>query len=131
MKTHKNLFSTITPFHNLLLAVKNAEKGKRFKPTVAPFLFHQERELARLQTELSDKTYLPSAYRTFTIIDPKERRISAAPFRDRVVHHALCNVIEPVFEKTFIRDSFANRKKKGTHKAIECNQQFAKLFPCV
>jgi retron-type reverse transcriptase len=79
---------------------------------------------------ISSKYKLPDGLCN-TIIDPKQRRISAAPFRDRVVHHVLCNLIEPVFEKTFIRDSFANRKKKGAHKAIECYQQFAKLFPCV
>jgi retron-type reverse transcriptase len=62
------------------------------------------------------------------IYDPKERMISAAPFRDRVVHHALCNVIEPVFEKTFIHDSYANRKGKGTHKAIERYQHYARRY---
>ena len=62
------------------------------------------------------------------VYDPKERMISAAPFRDRVVHHALCNVIEPIFEKTFVHDSFANRKGKGTHRAIKRYQHYARCY---
>ena len=61
----------------------------------------------------------------FFIHEPKRRKISAAPFRDRVVHHALCNVIEPRFERLFIADSYANRRGKGTHRAIDRLQQFA------
>lgn len=78
-----------------------------------------EKELFAIQMELADKTYLPGRYKEFTIYEPVKRMISAAPYRDRVVHHALCNIIEPLFEKTFIHDSYANRKDKGTHRAIE------------
>ncbi len=63
-------------------------------------------------------TYNPQPLKQFSIKDPKTRLISAAPFRDRVVHHALCNVIEPIFEKIFIYDSYANRKGKGTYAAL-------------
>ena len=56
---------------------------------------------------------------TFILRDPKTRRISKSDFRDRIVHHAICNIIEPIFDKTFIYDSYANRINKGTHKAIE------------
>lgn len=131
MKTAKNLFDQILHWDNLLLAANRARKGKKYQSNVARFDFHLERELLRLQHELATKTYRPGSYRAFLITDPKERLISAAPYRDRVVHHALCNVIEPVFEKTFIHDSYANRKGKGTHRAIERYQHYARQYPCV
>ncbi len=75
-----------------------------------------------------DGSYKPGAYRSFYIRDPKRRLISAAPFRDRVVHHALCNVIGPLFERTFIGDSYANRVGKGTHAALDRCQSFAQRY---
>ncbi|MBL7802273.1 MAG: group II intron reverse transcriptase domain-containing protein [Saprospiraceae bacterium] len=80
---------------------------------------------------MKSKSYLPGAYTTFLIHDPKQRMISTAPFRDRVVHHALVNVIEPIFEKTFVHDSYANRKGKGTHRAIERYQHYARRYSWV
>ena len=79
-----------------------ARKGKRFRPAVAAFHFDQERALWKLHEELTTKTYRPGAYRSFFIYEPKKRQISAAPYRDRVVHHALTGVLEPIFERTFI-----------------------------
>ena len=61
---------------------------------------------------------------TFIVRDPKTRKISASHFRDRVIHHAVCNILMPIFEKSFIFDSFANRKNKGTHNAIKRFEQF-------
>ena len=81
------------------------------------FNYRLEQELETLQTELTTKTYCPGPYRTFEIKEPKARMISAAPYRDRVVHHALCQVIIPIFERTFIGDSYANRLGFGTHRA--------------
>lgn len=78
-----------------------------------------------MQTELTAQTYQPGEYVHFTIHDPKTRKISAAPFRDRVVHHALCNIIEPLFEAQFYPHSYANRVGKGTHRAIDTLQAFA------
>jgi len=118
-KTYKNLWSEIITFENLLLAAKKAQKGKRFKNNVARFNLNLEKELFKIQKDLIDKTYIPGAYKEFIIYEPVKRLISAAPYRDRVVHHALCNIIEPLFEKSFIYDSYANRKEKGTHRAIE------------
>ena len=126
MKTYKNLFPSICSFENLLLAARKARRGKRMQENVARFFANLEYELIALQQELQQKTYQPGPYRTFTIFEPKKRMISAAPFRDRVVHHALCNVIEPLFEKKFIYDSYANRKGKGVHRAIERYQQFSR-----
>ncbi|MGA8053196.1 MAG: reverse transcriptase, partial [Burkholderiales bacterium] len=74
--------------------------------------------LIALQDELRGFTYRPGAYRHFHIHEPKRRKTSAAPFRDRVVHHALCNMIAPLFETRFIAASYANRIGKGTHRAV-------------
>jgi retron-type reverse transcriptase len=128
MKTYSNLFGKITEWDNLLLAARKATLGRRFEASVARFNFRLESELLCLQQELKTKTYQPGSYTTFMVYDPKARMISAAPFRDRVVHHALCNVIEPIFEKTFVHDSFANRRGKGTHKAIERYQHYARRY---
>jgi retron-type reverse transcriptase len=75
--------------------------------------------LLALQNELLDETYKPKQLKTFILREPKTRNISVSDFTDRIVHHALCNIIEPIFDKSFIHDSYANRLGKGTHKAIE------------
>ncbi|MGB3942518.1 MAG: RNA-directed DNA polymerase [Candidatus Manganitrophaceae bacterium] len=118
MKRYGNLYARICAFENLFLAAKKAQKGKRFNERVARFHLDLENELLRLQEELLHKTYTPGPYRTFSIYERKPRQISAAPYRDRVVHHALCNIIEPLFDHTFIHDSYACRTGKGTHKAV-------------
>jgi retron-type reverse transcriptase len=84
--------------------------------------------LLALRDELRSGSYLPGDYTHFYIHEPKRRRISAAPFRDRVVHHALCNIIEPEFERRFIVDSYANRRGKGTHRAIDRLQAFTRRY---
>ena len=109
MKRHKHLFEQIASFENLLRAARKAQRGKRFRPATAAFNHRLESEVLRLQDELRGGTYQPGAYTEFYINDPKRRLISAAPYRDRVVHHALCQVIEPLFERTFIHDSYACR----------------------
>lgn len=126
MKRHGNLFSQITSFENLYLASRKARKGKRLNDNVISFEKNIEEGLFKLQEELISKTYMPGAYREFIIYERKPRKISAAPYRDRVVHHALCNVIEPIFEKTFIYDSYACRKDKGTHKAVDRFTEFCR-----
>jgi hypothetical protein len=118
MKRHGHLWENVVSFESLLRAAEQARKGKRFRPAVASFHFNLEHELWSLHEELSAKTYRPGAYRTFFIHEPKARQISAAPYRDRVLHHALVNVLEPIFERTFIHDSYACRKGKGTHAAV-------------
>jgi len=97
MKRFGDLYDKIVTFDNLLLAYYKARKGKRNNNNVAAFEANLEYELFRLREELKNKSYQPGRYKTFRIYDPKERMISAAPFRDRVVHHALCNIIEPLF----------------------------------
>ena len=100
-KTYKNLWNKLVSFENLLLSARKAQKGKRFKYNTAKFILNLEKELFKMQRELIDKTYTPGKYKEFIIYEPVKRLISAAPYRDRVVHHALCNIIEPLFEKTF------------------------------
>ncbi len=124
MKRFKNLYSKITSFENLVLASIEARKGKRYQPNVTRFHFRLEWELLALKAELETQAYQPGEYRSFYIFDPKKRMISAAPYRDRVVHHALCNVIQPLFERSFIDTSYANRKGKGSHAAIRKCQEY-------
>lgn len=126
MKRYGNLWPQTTSFENLLIASRKARKGKRFKEETARFELNLEKELLRLQRELTEKTYKHGGYRDFFIYDPKMRLISAAPYRDRVVHHALCNVIEPIFDRGFIFDSYACRSSKGTHKAVDRYTEFAR-----
>src|SRR3972149_3179195 len=125
-KAYSNLYPSLTAFANLYRAFRDAARGKRGQPNVAAFEFDLETNLLDLQDELRSKTYRPGAYDSFYIRDPKRRLVSAAPFRDRVVHHALCNIIEPIFERTFIGDSCANRVGKGTHRALDRAQAFAR-----
>ncbi|MGH7492823.1 MAG: reverse transcriptase domain-containing protein [bacterium] len=124
MRTHKNLYSQICTFENLLLASRKAARGKRFQPHVLAFFRDFESNALQLQHELRTFAYQPGYYNAFYIYEPKKRLISAAPFRDRVVHHMLINVIGPLFERRFIFDSYANRVGKGTHAAIHRLQQF-------
>ncbi len=118
MKRYGYLYPKITSFENLVLAAKCAQKSKRFRPEVLRFNLNFETEILQLQTELQTQTYQPGSYFNFEIYDPKPRWISAAPYRDRVVHHALCNVIQPIFERSFIADTYANRIGYGTHRAL-------------
>ena len=124
MKRFGNLYNDICAFSNLRQAFYKARKGKKKTHTIAAFEVNLEWELLRLHEELTERSYHPGPYNTFKIYDPKERMISAAPFRDRVVHHALCNIIEPIFEPTLISDTYANRKRKGTHAGIHRCQHF-------
>lgn len=114
-----NLYDELCSFSNLELAYRKARKCKRSKPAVQKFELCLERNLLRLKDELEIGTYSPRPLKRFVIHDPKTRLISASDFRDRVVHHALCNIIQSIFEKSFIHDSYANRIGKGTTKAME------------
>jgi len=126
MKRQGGLWPQIVDFSNLVLAARRAQRGKRFRENVLAFNYNLENELLAIQYDLTTKTYRPGEYRTFQIVEPKKRMISAAPYRDRVVHHALCNIIVPIFERTFTRDSFANREGFGTHRALRRFTEFAR-----
>src|SRR3989344_3033646 len=111
---------------NLLIAHQRARKGKTRKEYVIEFEENLPENLLRLRNELLLHSYRPRPLKTFIIRDPKVRKISKSHFRDRIVHHALCNIIEPYFERQFIYDSYANRKSKGTLKAIERFNAFSR-----
>lgn len=121
-------YEEIYTWENLYRAYRKAAKGKRGRQTAAAFEFRLEDNLIQLQEELAAETYQPGTYTHFTIHEPKRRLISAAPFPDRVVHHALCQVIEPAFERSFIHHSYANRVGKGTHRALDTCQTWARRY---
>jgi|LauGreDrversion4_2_1035121.scaffolds.fasta_scaffold39195_3 RNA-directed DNA polymerase len=127
-KTYRNLWPQVVDWRNLLLAYRRCRRRKRYRQPATEFDFAWEEQLLRLQQELQTGAYFPGAYQYFHISDPKPRLISAAPFRDRIVHHAIVNVLEPLFEPSFIDDSYACRLGRGTHKAIQRAQQFQKRF---
>jgi len=120
------LFDKLTSFENLLGAFLRARRGKRAKPAVARFEMDLELRLLGLQRELVAGAWRPGPYRSFYVHEQKKRLITAAPFRDRVVHHALLAVLEPVYEPCFIHDSYACREGKGQHAAINRFQHWAR-----
>lgn len=119
MKRKGNLFEQITDFNNLRTAYLKAVKGKRLSNTVFIFDLKTDENLYRIKKELESGIYRIGKYRQFKIYDPKERIITAARFEDRIVHHAIMNVLEPVFEKQFVFHTYACRKQKGMHKAVK------------
>ncbi|MBL7206639.1 MAG: group II intron reverse transcriptase domain-containing protein [Candidatus Aenigmarchaeota archaeon] len=121
---HRNLYDELCSFRNLELAYRKARKGKRGKKPVQKFESNLEQNILNLKYELETFKYKPKPLRQFIIRDPKTRRISASYFRDMVVHHALYNIIQPIFEKGFIYDSFANQINKGSSKAVERLNRF-------
>ncbi|MBC8549837.1 MAG: group II intron reverse transcriptase domain-containing protein [Candidatus Brocadiales bacterium] len=126
MKRYGSFFEKAVDFNNLVLAAKKAAKGKELTIQAQDFLFRLEPNIIEIQKELLSEEYIPRPYRTFMVHDPKQRLISSAHFRDRVVHHSICAVLEPVFESISIYDSYACRKNKGSHKAIKKARKYLK-----
>ena len=125
------LWRELTSLPNLFDAARRAAAGKKSRPDVAAFLANLEPEVFGLRRELTSGCYRPGAYRTFRILEPKPRLISAAPFRDRVAHHALTRVVEPLFERRFVPYSFACRTGLGTHKALAHARAACARYPFV
>jgi retron-type reverse transcriptase len=125
-RSYGSLFETVVSFGSLLAAFYRARRGKRGRLDVAAFEHALETNLLELQRDLLTGFWQPGAYRNFYVREHKRRLITAAPFRDRVVHHALHNVLEPLFEPRFIHDSYACRKGKGQHRAIDRFQSWAR-----
>ncbi len=119
MKTYDNLYEELCSMKNLILAWKKARKGKTKKDYVLEFEKSLGNNLRDLHYELKNLTYKPKPLINFILRDPKTRKISKSHFRDRIVHHALVGIIEPIFDKTFIFDSCANRKGKGNLFALK------------
>ena len=131
MKHLQNLWPQLIAFENLWEAWRNARRGKSRSPGAVLFELNLESELLTLQRELADGSYQPGEYRLFTLYERKPRLIAAAPFRDRVVHHAVMNMIESPLDRTFIYDSYACRRGKGVHAAVDRYQQWAQRYPYV
>jgi retron-type reverse transcriptase len=115
----KRLFARVIAFANLHRAFRGASAGKRDRRSVQEFEYHLESRLWEIRRELEEGTYRWGAYRRFVIQDPKRREIRAAPFRDRVVHHAIFDVLDPIFTRGFIADTYACLPGRGTHRAVE------------
>jgi retron-type reverse transcriptase len=124
MKRLNNLYSKICDVDNLEEAWRYVRLGKRYDKEVLRFGYNTLGNIINIHNELTWKTYQIGQYREFIIKDPKERLIQYLPLRDRVVQQALHQVIEPIFDKGFIEDSYACRKGKGTHRAMKRLQYF-------
>lgn len=117
MKLAKSLFNQIVDYENLRLAWLKAHKGKTAKKSVQNFSHNVNKNLQIIHDRMIVSPPVLSDYVQFKIFDPKERMISVVPFSDRVIHHAIMNVLEPVFERQFVFHTYACRKGKGTHAA--------------
>ena len=118
-KKYRNLFDKIVHIDNLRNAyAKTVKGGNRYGNGHLVFKENLEVNLYILQQQMIKETYNIGAYYTFKVYEPKVRDIHSLPFRDRVVQHAINNIIEPIFDKTFYPTSYACRKNKGTHKGV-------------
>ncbi len=125
MRRANHLFERIVDRENLREAAHKALRGKRSKADARSFIHHLDESLDRMRTELCGGEFALGHYHQFTIFDPKERLITAPCFRERVLHHAILNVCEPVFERWLIADTFACRRGKGRLAALDRARQFA------
>lgn len=126
MKTYKNLYKKLYSMQNLQNAYEKAKKHKTNTPAVKRFEKHHQLYLIKINKELKNKKYKPQPLKKFILRDPKTRTICVSEFRDRIVHHALINILQPIFEPRFIHDSYASRKNKGTLPAIKRFDRFLK-----
>jgi len=125
------LYESIGDWENLFLAWRLARRGKSARAEVAEFALNLESELFELQEALTCGCWQPSPVRHFTIYERKPRMITVAPFRDRVMQHAIMNVVEPVLDAGMCGSSYACRKGKGVHKAVNRYQHLAQRYPYV
>lgn len=122
-KRYKNLLEQISDIDNIRLAYKKAVKGgNRYTVSHLKFKENLEANLYLIQQQLINEVYKHGEYHTFKVYEPKERIIASLPFKDRVVQHAINNVVEPLFEKGFYKTSYACRKNKGTHAGVKAVQ---------
>jgi len=118
MKRHSNLYEKICSIENLNIADSIARKGKKNQPGIIAHDKNREKNITVLHESLINKTYKTSEYTTFTIYEPKERIIFRLPYYpDRIVHHAVMNILEPIFVSTFTADTYSCIKKRGIHAA--------------
>ena len=119
MKRIENLYDQVCSQDNLYLACNKAKSGKSNSYGVKLFEKNLEANINQLHAELVNGTYKTSEYSIFTITDPKVRTVYRLPFRDRVVHHAIMNVMEPIWVSVFISQSYACIKGKGINGVLK------------
>jgi RNA-directed DNA polymerase len=130
MKRIGYIFEQIVSMDNLRLADHKAMKGKHDQPGVIEHLRHPEEDLLQLHSMLVNKTYRTSEYTRFTIYEPKEREIFRLPyFPDRITHHAIMNVLEPIFTRTFISQTYSCVKGRGIHGAADAVKDALRDIP--
>jgi len=129
MRRAGDLFERMTSLQNLERAFRAARRGKRGKLAVRAYTYQLEQRLLRTRERLVAGSYRFGPYREFRVCDTKPRKIVAAPFGDRVVHHAICQVIEPIFDRSFIHDSYACRVGKGNLGAVLRLRRFLRAAP--
>jgi hypothetical protein len=122
------LWPRIASFSSLVDAAHEAARGKRTTGSAARFLERVEPEALALERELQGGHWQPGRCSTFQVHDPKTRTITAVPFRDQVVHHALMAELAPLLERRMIADSYACRRGKGTHAALRRAHGFVRRF---
>jgi retron-type reverse transcriptase len=118
-KQIKNVYSTLCTYENLYKAYIQARKCKRYRNEILEFSFNLEENLLDINRELENNTYKVGSYREFYIYEPKQRLIMALPFKDRIVQWGIYQLLNPVFDKSYIYDSYGCRIGKGTLKAIQ------------
>lgn len=119
MKIYKNIYERIISLENLFSAWDAFKSDKRNRIDVQEFEWRLEENIFALHRDLCTKQYRHGPYSGFWIKDPKPRHIHKATVRDRILHHAIFTVLNPIFEPTFIAQSFSCRVGKGTHKGIK------------
>jgi len=122
---HGSIFEHIISKENIFAAWREFQRGKMGKQDVLEFSEHFEEHLLSLHADLASGRYKHGPYTRFLICDSKQRHIAKASVRDRVLHHAICRVIAPSFDKAFVFDAYSSRKTKGVHRAIERFQHLA------
>lgn len=115
MKRIGNLFDSVCNMENLYLAYNKAKQGKSKTYGVLLFEKNLDSNIQQIYEQLITGTYRTSEYSIFTIYDPKERIVYRLPFRDRIVHHAIMNILSSVWESLFISNTYACIKKRGIH----------------
>lgn len=128
MKRYGHIFEKVYAEENLYRAYRQARRGKRDRADVAHYEFNLEAELKTLRYDLCKKSYRPGPFRHFTIYERKPRLISVAPFRDRVLHHAVMNIVEPLLDRRMSDNSYACRRGRGVHQAIDHYQRYARRY---
>lgn len=126
MKTYKNLFDKIISLDNLYNSLYQTSKNKSNSLDCLKFMEWEYSNMTKLHFDLKNGSYTLGEYIHFTVMDPKPRNIVTLQFRDRIVQRAIYNIIQPIFEKTILPNSFACRKGKGTHRASITTQSYSR-----